>query len=325
MRLQAFDGYWNKAQRPTVKNLVIKVIPEDLTRVAAFRTGAVDWIDAVPPAMTAEFQKMSGVSTKTLADGNNLFINLAADQPNSPFKDVRVRQAAAYAIDMDAIISKVLFGQGQRYAELAPGETGYNPAVKPYPYDPKKARELLRAAGHPNGLDVPCYNLTTPREPNIKEVGEAMFAYLSQAGIRCRVQELEYGAWINEGRRTPTGPQMDGAISWMWGQGIPGDPGMAWGGHLHSYVPGTGWGSYSFTNDPEADKLVEQQRRILDPDKRAALLQQIAALKHDKVLGGITTYRPLVTFAWRTNKMSWTPWPTPGFWRNFQEIGLKTA
>lgn len=323
LRLEAFDGYWNKDQRPGVQSLVIKIIPEDLTRVAAFKTGAVDWIDAVPPAMVAEFRKLPGVSTKTMADGNNLFINFDSDQPNSPFKDVRVRQAAAHAIDIDAIVAKVLFGQGERYVEVAPGEAGYDPALKPYAYDPKKARELLRAAGHPNGFDVPAYNLTTPREPNVKEMGEAAFAYLSQAGIRCRVQELEYGAWINEGRRKPTGPQMDGAISWMWSQGLPGDPGTAWEGHLHSYVPNGGYGSYSYTNDPEVDKLLEQQRRTLDPAKRDEILRTIARIKHERVLGGLTTYRPLVTFAWRMDKVAWTPWSWPGYWRSFQEIGRK--
>ena len=51
IRFERFDDYWNQDHRPKAKNLVIKIIPEDLTRVAAFKTGAVDWIDGVPPAM----------------------------------------------------------------------------------------------------------------------------------------------------------------------------------------------------------------------------------------------------------------------------------
>jgi len=322
LRLEAFEGYWNKAHRPRVKNLVIKVIPEDLTRVAAFKTGAVDWIDAVPPSMLSDFAKLPGVSTRTVASGNNLFLNLAADLPNSPLKDVRVRRAVALAVDMDAIIKKVLFGQGERYSELVSGEPGYDPTLTPYPYDPKQARELLRDAGYPNGFDVICYNLTTPREPSMKEMGEAEFAYLSQVGIRCRTQQLEYGAWITTGLRNPTGPRMDGIISWMSGHGVPPDPGSAWAGQIHTYMPNAGWGGYSFSADPELDALVEQQRRILDPEQRAAVLNKIAHLKHERVLGGITTYRPLVTFAWRTDKVDWTPWPA-GYWRTFQEVALK--
>ncbi len=322
MRLEAFDGYWNREHRPGVRELVIKFIPEDLTRVAAFRTGAVDWMDAVPPAMVEEFRNMPGVTTTTKVSGNNLYIDFPSDQPNSPFRDVRVRQAAAHAVDMDAIIRRVLFGQGQRYAEIGEGSTGYDPDLKPLPFNPRRARELLRQAGYPNGFDTPCYNLTTPREPNVKEMGEAVFAYLTAVGIRCRIVQLEYGAWINLGRRA-TPPELDGVLSWMWSQGVPGDPGVAWAGHLHSYQPGTGWGSYSYTADPEMDRMVEEQRRTMDPEKRAELLRQIAKRKRDQVLGGLTTYRPLVTIAWRTDKVSFTPWPWPGYYRNFQEIGLK--
>jgi peptide/nickel transport system substrate-binding protein len=324
IRLEAYEGYWDKEHRPGVRNLTIKFIPEDLTRVAAYKTGAIDWMDAVPPSMVEEFRKLPNTTTATLVTGNNLYLNFGTHLPNSPFRDVRVRQAAAHAIDMDAIIKRVLFGQGQRYTEIGEGTTGYDPALKPYSYDPKQARELLRAAGFPNGFETPCYNLTTPREPNVKEMGEAVFAYLGSVGIRCQVRQLEYGAWINLGRRGRAGPpEMDGVISWMWSQGVPGDPGTPWAGHLHSFEAGKGWGSYSYTINPEIDALVEQQKRTLDLPARVALLQDIARRKHDAVLGGLTTYRPLVTLAWRTDKVRFVPWPNPGFWRNFQEIGLK--
>ncbi len=324
MRFQLWDGYWNHDARPSVRDLAIKFIPEDLTRVAAFQTGAVDWIDAVPPARLAEFKTMPDVSTTTQVSGNNLYIDFPTQLPNTPFKDVRVRQAAAYAIDVDAIIKRVLFGQGQRYAEIGPGETGYDPQLKPYPFDRKKARALLTEAGYPNGFDTPCYNLTTPREPNVKEMGDAVFAYLTAAGIRCKVNELEYGAWINLGRRGRQGPpEMDGVLSWMWSHGVPGDPGTPWAGHLHSFEPGKGWGSYSYASDPQIDALVEEQKRTIDPEKRVALLQQIARRKHEEVLGGLTTYRPLVTLAWRTSKVGFTPWPWPGAWHDFQQVSVK--
>ncbi len=176
IRFEAYDAYWNKDHRPKAKSLVIKVIPEDLTRVAAFKTGAIDFLDAVPLSMVEEFRKMPGVKTLTVVTGNNLFLNFNTHQEKSPFRDVRVRQAAAHAIDVDAIIKSVLFGQGERYTQVGKGGVGYDADLKPYAYDPKKARDLLRQAGFPNGFETPCYNLTTPREPNVKEVGEAMFA-----------------------------------------------------------------------------------------------------------------------------------------------------
>lgn len=323
LKLEAFDEYWNHEHRPGVKRLTIKVIPEDLTRVAAFTTGAVDWIDTVPPAMVAELEKMPGVVTASFLSGNNMFLNFNTHMPGSPFRDRRVRQAVAHAIDVDAIIEHVLFGQGERYVEVGRGTTGYDPELRPYEFDPARARALLREAGYPHGFDVPCYNLTTPREALVKEVGEAMFAYLSAVGIRCRVRGLEYAAWLNMGRRGRNAPpEMDGLISWMWGHQVPGDPGTPWAGHVHSFEPGRGWGSYSFASDPELDALIEEQSRIMDAEEREALLRRIARLKHERLVGGVPTYRPRVTFAWRGDKVSFRPWPTPS-WRSFQEIGLR--
>ena len=324
LKLEAFDDYWNKAHRPGVRHLTIKIIPEDLTRVAAFKTGAVDWVDAVPLSMVEEFRKMPGVKTVSVVSGNNLFLNFNTHQKDSPFRDVRVRRAAAHAIDVNAIIKSVLFGQGQRYVQVGEGGVGFDPTLQPIPYDPKKARELLKEAGFARGFETPCYNLTTPREPNVKEVGEAMFAYLSAVGIRCKVQGMEYGAWINIGRRGRNSPpEMDGVISWMWSQNLPGDPATPWAGHLHSFVAGKGWGSYSFTEDEKADTLVETLKTTMDPVKRDALAKDIARYKNDNVLGGLTTYRPMITLAWRADKVEFKPWAYPGYWRGFQEISLK--
>jgi peptide/nickel transport system substrate-binding protein len=130
--------------------------------------------------------------------------------------------------------------------------------------------------------------------------------------------------WVTLPRRDRDGHmKLDGLISQMWGHGIPGDPATSWDGLLHGFIPGTAFGLYSTITDPETDTLLDEQRRTLDPVRRAALLQQIARIKHDKLLGVLSTYRPLVTFAWRTDKVSFTPWPWPGYYRSFQEIGIR--
>lgn len=313
--VERFDDYWNQDALPGFKRLVIKIIPEDTTRVAAYKTGAVDWIDAVPPAQVEAFREIPNTHVTTLPAPNNLFLSLNEVDASSPFRDYRVRQAVAYGVDYDAIIKYILFGQGIRTAQIAPGGLGYDPDLKPYPYDPDKARALLKEAGYPAGLAVPCYNLTTPREPYIKEVGETIYAYLAEVGIRCRIVQLEYGAWITVGRHK-TRPRMDGVNSTMWGQGLPGDPTTAWGGHLHTN--GDGWGTYSYASDPELDAMIEQLRRLMDDDVRAVLIKKIARIKHARMTGGVPTYRPMLTFAWR-DTIDFKPQPG-AFWRSMRDI-----
>ena len=68
--------------------------------------------------------------------------------------------------------------------------------------------------------------------------------------------------------------------------------------------------------------MIEQLKGTMEQPKRIELIHQIAKYKHDNVLGGISTYRPVITLAWR-DKVDFRPWPFPGAWREFQEIGLK--
>lgn len=316
--VERFDDYWNQDLKPKVKRLTIKIIPEDTTRVAAFKTGAVDWIDAVPPAQLQQFKSMPGVVVASRPAPNNLYIAMNAIDPTSPLANLKVRLAIAHAVDFDAIIKYILYGQGIRTAQLAPGTIGYEPSLKPYPYDPDKARQLLASAGYERGINVPCYNLTTPREPYIKEMGEAVFAYLGVVGIRCRIVQLEYGAWINL-VRVNARPVMDGIVSTMWGHGLPGDPTDAWSGHVHS--SGDGWGTYSYHADAQLDGMIKQLRTTMDFKKREQLIRAVARVKHERVAGGIPTYRPLITFAWR-DTIDFKPWPG-AFWRSMREIGLR--
>jgi peptide/nickel transport system substrate-binding protein len=324
VRYERFPEYWNQDHRPdkNVERLTVKIIPEDATRLAALRRGEVDWIDGVPPVRVKDVESWPGIETASVPSGGEGFIQMPESDPSSPFSDVRVRRAVAHAVDMDAIIKYVLFGQAERYVQVGKDTLGYNPDLEPYEYDPDKARALLREAGYPDGFTTPCYTRNSPT--SAKASGEAVFNYLGAVGIRCQPHGLEFAAWLNLIRRS-TGRELDGLIMRGWGHGLPGDPTAAWMGHLHSYVPGEGWGSYSQTNDPKVDRMVKELRQLMDDRERAAMIRKIARYKHEQVLGGIPTYRPMFTMAWRADRIEFTPWPSPGSWRSFQEVKLKQA
>ena len=72
-----------------------------------------------------------------------------------------------------------------------------------------------------------------------------------------------------------------------------------------------------------ADHIARGRFQIGHLKDTADLLKQIARLKQERVLGGLPTYRPLVTFAWRDNKIDYVPWPIRDYWRSFQEVSWK--
>jgi len=321
LNLTRNDDYWNAKNGPKAKNLTIKIIPEDLTRVSALRAGEVDWIDNVPLPLISEFKADKRFNTFSVQNGNFVYLDFPSHNKALPFAKLPVRQAIAHGFDMDAILKVVLYGEGNRFAGIGTDSNAYDPNLKPYEFDPAKSRELLAKAGYPNGLDIPCYSLTTPREPNIKEVSEAIYAYLQQAGIRCQIRAVEFGAWLDLLRRANP-PHLDGLSIHMSAQGIPSDPGNSWSSSaLHSYAPEIGFGTFSQTADPKADEYVQKIQQIMDMEKRRLLIQEAARYRQEQVLGGISLYQPRTTYAWN-KRIDFTPWAYPGYWHLFQLVDI---
>jgi len=201
-----------------------------------------------------------------------------------------------------------VFGQGETYAVLAPGDIGYDPSIKPLPYDVAKAKKLLADAGFARGFEIPCYDVVSSTIPNLKNVGDAIFAYLGVVGIRCKTNYLEYAAWINSARREAL-PEMDGLQVMTWAYtAVPGDPNRDWNGRVHTLIPGTGLGAFSYTADSELDKVIEQQNKILDGNERADLIKKISVMINDRLAGGVPLYLPKTTYAWK-KEIDFTPWP----------------
>lgn len=167
LSLEANENYWNNnpasgAQGPSrIKTATFRIIPQESTRISAFKAGEVDAINANGLGddnaklleKDARFQVYYGQS-------NQVFFlimnwkeekNKATGQPN-PFYDVRVRRAINYAIDVDAIIKNYLTGREHRTTMVGTGAIGWNPNVPWYEFNPNKAKELLAEAGYSKGF-----------------------------------------------------------------------------------------------------------------------------------------------------------------------------
>ena len=203
--IERFEGYWGP--KPPIKEARIFFVPEDTTRMAKLLSKEVDLIQGLPYPSVKDVQKRPDFKVIRLATNHpTQAVVFSNYNPKVPWKDKRVRLAMAHAIDADSIIKNVAQGIPNRLAYLAPGELGYDPNLKPYPYDPKKAKKLLAKAGYPNGFEFKLYWPVTGRSQMSREIGEAVASYLEAVGLRPKLTGEENAAYMarRRGANLPT-------------------------------------------------------------------------------------------------------------------------
>ncbi|MBL8645286.1 MAG: ABC transporter substrate-binding protein [Rhodospirillaceae bacterium] len=145
----------NSWRAPKVAGLEIREIPEETARLQALVSGAIDFALGLSLEHESSLREVGATLVNRLTPTVSFLAVNTAMVPNSPLKDPRVRQALNYAVDRQTIIDQVLGGSTDAAAQLTfPGAFGYDSTLKPYPYDPVKARELLAAAGYKDGLKL---------------------------------------------------------------------------------------------------------------------------------------------------------------------------
>ncbi len=147
MEFDRFADYWDTASKGNVDKIILTPIKEDPTRVAALIAGDVDFIAPVPPTDLARLKKTKGVELVTMGGTRIIMFQMNQNRVEA-FKDARVRQAIAYAINNEAIVKKVMRGFGTAAAQFSPaGYAGHNADLKPR-YSLKKAKALMKEAGY---------------------------------------------------------------------------------------------------------------------------------------------------------------------------------
>ncbi len=270
LELERFDGYWGKAigERPGVKRIVLKFVPEAASRVSALLSGEVDLSAVVPLQDVERLKADNGLDVVINPNGGPLHVRLYSNVPGQPFAKREVRQALSYAVDTQAIIKGVLYGNGAPMGSFISRYYPYggDPDLKPYPYDPAKARELLKKAGYPNGLEVKLYGGTD--QP--KELAEAIAAYWGQIGVKTEIVRMDYSAFIRLNNTHKAGPATVTIFS-----NVIYDP-------IHPIV-GTFSkdGTWSDYYNPDVEALIVELEGTLDPQARGALFRKIGRILHD--------------------------------------------
>jgi peptide/nickel transport system substrate-binding protein len=191
-----FEDYYEGGgkNKPYIKTLVYHTIPEVSTQVAELISGGLDWAYYIPDDAAQKLKtlpQLKVVNADTFRIG---FITMdAAGQvdPNSPLKDVRVRQAIAHAVDKSGISSKLVGGSSHVIdAACTPSQFGCTTEVAKYNFDPDAARKLMAAAGYDKGFVIDVYAYRS------RPVAEAIIGNLAAIGIHGNLRWMQYPAVI---------------------------------------------------------------------------------------------------------------------------------
>jgi peptide/nickel transport system substrate-binding protein len=161
--------------------------------------------------------------------------------------------------------------------------------LPPYSYDPDRAKKLLAEAGLPNGFTTDFY-FTTGRYLNDRDVAQAIQGQLAKVGITLKMQSPEFGTFMGLLNAKKVGMFMAGK----------GNPAFDIDGGLANYVVSKGVMNYTNYANPDMDKLVAEQRSIIDPTERQAALKKILEKIHDEAPELILYYEQML-FAAQAN------------------------
>lgn len=209
----------------------------------------------------------------------NSYTYLGFNLKRKPFDDVRIRKAINYAIDKQEIIDGVYLGLGEQISSpYKPGTRWSNPRLKPYPFDPERARALLAEAGYKDsdgdgyverdGKKLSFEVLTNHGNKEREKTSVIIQRRLKEVGIDIRIRSIEWASFIT--RFIKTG-DFD-AVVMGWQLGLEPDQFSIW----HSSQQKPGQFNFIGYENAQVDKLLEQGRSEFDPDKRMRVYHQFA-------------------------------------------------
>ncbi len=276
--LEAFPGYWKDSPKgmPKIKTIVFRAIPETTTQIAELLSGGVDIIRNVPPDQIPLIKSSSNarISATKILRVNFLMLDSFGRASQTPLMNQKVRLAMAYAINVDEMLKQILGGYAERTAAgVNPLHFGYDPAIKPYPYDPERAKKLLAEAGYPNGFEV-TLNTYGGSITSVDQMADAITGYLGKVGIKVKRRHIEdVGLWTSSNKEG----KLEGMLYYSWGSNSIFDADAL------LYALGYSKEPLSYIKDPDLDALLDAARTQIDPKKRLEAYSKAQKLMHEKV------------------------------------------
>lgn len=255
-------------------------IPDTAASVAALRTGKIDLVGTVTDMDTVNAVLKTNPDvyvTKELYSPSMVYMNMAEE----PFQNLKVRQAISMAIDREGMMNTVrpggaLTGPVSTYAV---GALSSKEVKKLQPYDVEGAKKLLAEAGYPDGFETTMMVTTGYGEVVVNEA-QWVQEDLAKIGIKANIDVQDYGTYI--GKSWPM-------KNYKMGYGLQ-TPWLTADDFLISMYYSKGTRNWYNINDPELDKMILDQRSIMDPDKRNTELKDIQKYIMKNVMNPVMLY-----------------------------------
>ena len=265
-----------------IDHLVSRIIPDRAAQFLELMADNIDSMSLNSIQYARIFPSRPDLTSKIAQykELGNSYTYLGFNLKRKPFDDLRVRQAINYAIDKQEIIDGVLLGLGLPVASpYKPGTRWSNPELHPYPYDPKKAIALLKEAGfedhdHDGILDKDgqplSFEILTNQNKEREMSAVLVQRRLKEIGIDVKIRVVEWATFIS--RFIKTGDF--NVVLLGWGLGLEPDQFNIW----HSSQQAPGQFNFIGYNNPTVDKLLEDGRMELNPDKRMKIYHEFAKI-----------------------------------------------
>lgn len=290
--LERFDGYWD--EKPPVKQLIFKVIPENATRVTALLNNEVQIITNIPPDQVRTIQGAANVDLRDIPLANMHVLRY--NTKHAVLKSEQLRQAMNLGIDRKLLIDTLWGGRavqlrGHQFPEYGPL---YNPNRPFTPYDKERARALVVESGYKG--ETITYRTEADYYTNGLQAGEAIVAMWKEIGINAQIKLVSSGDKVV--------PAEEMVANWSNSSVLADPDGCFW----------RSWGqntsvqkNYWTPDDPEFNRLGQEGRSILDVQRRFDIYQRLLDI-WEKEAPGTVLYVPVENYG-VSKDVNWSPYP----------------
>lgn len=266
VKVKKFDGYWNKGY-PKIDTLTFRTVTDNNTRAAMVQTGEAQFAYPLPFEQAKLLEKNDKL--EVVAAPSIIARYISMNMLHKPFDDVRVRQAINYAINKEALAKVAFAGYAFPSQGVVPQGVAYAKKMDPWPYDVKKAKELLKEAGYPDGFSSTLWSAYN--DGTSAKVVQFLQQQLGQVGIKVSVELLESGQRV---QRVQSAKDPETAPVRMYYAGWSASTGEAdWA--LRPLLATSGWppvfNNTAYYSNKKVDDAIEKALLTTDDAKKQAL------------------------------------------------------